>query len=79
MKVGCPKNPKNPISDPNFSGIQNSVSEKPDHDMGQTGPVQTRNSDILGILGFPELWKPHVDTLKSYNFCAKVWKGGGDL
>ena len=49
--------------DPNFSGIQNSVSEKPDHDMGQTCPVRPRTSDISGILGLPEIRKPFVDTL----------------
>ena len=49
--------------DPNFSGIQNSVSEKPDHYMGQTRLVRTRTSDISGILGLPEIRKPFVDTL----------------
>ena len=36
---------------PALSGIQNSEPEEPDHEMGQTRPALTRNSDISGILG----------------------------
>ena len=43
--------------------FSNSVSEKPDHYMGQTCPVRTRTSDISGIFGLPEIRKPFVDTL----------------
>ena len=50
-------------SDPNFSGIQNTEPEDPDHDIGQIRPVRTRISDISGIFGLPELRKPYVDTL----------------